>query len=66
MQKENLIKKLQELPDGTEVVIMDINKNLSNDDPDGSSEGIFPDFDVEVMQNANPEKKQFISLGFTR
>ena len=66
MQKELLIKKLQELPTNTEVVIVDLLDNFKNDDPDGSSAGIFPAFDVELIKNAAEGGKDFISLGFSR
>lgn len=48
MKKEELIEKLQELvPDGAEVVILDHRKNLNDDIGDGSSAGIYKDFNVE-------------------
>ena len=47
MKKEELIKKIQEvIPDGAEVVIFDHNKNLNDDHGDGSSAGIYKDFEV--------------------
>lgn len=47
MRKEELIKQIQEqIPDGTEVVIFDHRKNLADDIGDGSSAGIYKDFDV--------------------
>jgi phosphosulfolactate synthase (CoM biosynthesis protein A) len=46
MKKEELIKKIQDsVPDGAEVVIFDHRKNLY-DIGDGSSAGIYKDFDV--------------------
>jgi hypothetical protein len=48
MKKEELIKKIQEtVPDGAEVVIFDHRKNLNDDIGDGSSAGIYQDFEVE-------------------
>ena len=48
MKKEDLIKKIQEVvPDGAEVVIFDHRKNLNEDSGEGSSAGIYKDFDVE-------------------
>lgn len=48
MKKEELIKKIQEIvPDGAEVVIFDHRKNLNDDVGDGSSVGIYQDFEVE-------------------
>lgn len=47
MKKEDLIKKIQEtIPDGAEVVIFDNNKNLNDDTGNGSSAGIYKDFEV--------------------
>ena len=47
MKKEELIKKIMEVvPDGAEVVVFDHRKNLSDDCGDGSSAGIYKDFDV--------------------
>lgn len=48
MKKEKLIEELQKLPDGVEVVVFDWRKNLSEDSGDGSSAGIYPEFDVEL------------------
>lgn len=48
MKKEDLIKKIQEtVPDGGEVVIFDFRKNLGDDMGDGSSAGIYKDFEIE-------------------
>lgn len=48
MTKEELIKKIQDnIPDGAEVVIFDWRKNLGDDVGDGSSAGIYKDFDIE-------------------
>ena len=47
MKKEELIKQIQEkVPDGAEVVIFDHRKNLSDDWGDGSSSGIYKNFEV--------------------
>ena len=47
MKKEDLIKKIQEeIPDGSDVVIFDHRKNLNDDIGDGSSAGIYPDFEI--------------------
>ncbi len=46
MKKEELIKQLQALPDGVEVVIFDHRKNLDQDSGDGSSAGIYKDFQI--------------------
>jgi hypothetical protein len=47
MIKEDLIKKIQEtVPEGAEVVLFDHRKNLDDDIGDGSSEGIYKDFEI--------------------
>lgn len=49
MKKEELIKQIQEkVPNGAEVVVFDWRKNLSEDWGEGSSAGIYKEFDVEV------------------
>jgi hypothetical protein len=54
MKKEELLKKINEIiPDNAEVVIFDHRKNLNDDCGDGSSAGIYKDFDVE---NYTPEE----------
>lgn len=75
MKKEKLIKELQKLPDGVEVCVFDWRKNLGDDSGDGSSAGLYPEFDVEFHQLEGDEAKwykeehgkkykPFISLGF--
>lgn len=47
MKKEDLIKKINEtIPDGAEVVIFDHRKNMNDDNGDGSSVGIYKEFEV--------------------
>lgn len=46
MKVENLIKKLQSLPKGTEVCIMDWRKNLHHADDMPQGNGIHKDFEV--------------------
>ena len=54
MKKEDLIKKIEEtVPDGAEVVIFDHRKNLDGDSGEGSSAGIYLDFDVEHFTKEN-------------
>jgi hypothetical protein len=48
MKKEKLIEELEKLPDGIEVCIFDYRKNLANDIGDGSSEGVYSDFEISV------------------
>jgi len=49
MKKEKLIEELQKLPDNTEVCLFDYKKNMDNDAGDGSSSGIYPDFEVTML-----------------
>ena len=49
MIKEKLIKELQKLPAGTNVVIADYKKNLAADMGEGSSEGLYPEFKIEYL-----------------
>jgi hypothetical protein len=58
MKKEKLIEQLQMLPDGVEVILFDWRKNLSEDSGDGSSAGIYPEFDVELHQ-LEPDEAEF-------
>ena len=66
MLKEELIKRLEAFPDGTEVCIADIRKNLNHDFGDGSSVGIEPNFKVELAGEDDIKEgtKPFIGLVF--
>lgn len=57
MTVAELIKKLQEYPENTEVKIFDWRKNLNSDSGDGSSSGIY-DFKVD-METLDDEEKSF-------
>ena len=48
MKKEELIKKISKLPDGIEVCVVDLAVNLNSDAGEGSSDGIYTDFSIEV------------------
>jgi hypothetical protein len=67
MKKEQLIKKLQSLPDGTNLVIGDYRKNLGGDNGDGSSEGFYSEFGVECITGRmlGHKQKPFAILSFT-
>lgn len=69
MKKEELIQKLLALPDGIEVCIYDHNKNAWNatGEPEGNSEGIYSEFDVDVIpKDFLPDGKEpFAMLVFT-
>lgn len=56
MKKEKLIEELQKLPDGIEICVFDWRKNLNNDCGDGSSIGIYPDFEIELMDKSQIKK----------
>ncbi len=66
MKKEELIKKLQELPDGIEVCIFDWKLSAQEADGEPSSTGIYPKFDIEIMANEYLEngKEPFALLSF--
>lgn len=49
MLKEDLISELLKIPDGTEVVLMDYRKNLHHSCADGTSEGLYSKYDVEMV-----------------
>ena len=55
MKKELLIEELQKLPDGIEVCVFDHRKCMHDDSGDGSSEGVHPEFNVEVI-SIEPEE----------
>lgn len=49
MKKEELIEKLQKLPEGIEICVFDWRKNLNDDCGDGSSVGVYPEFEIELI-----------------
>ena len=78
MKIKTLINKLQKIqqqyPD-IDVVVFDWRKNFGSDYGDGSSEGIYPDFDIvaEILtedeqkyfaEQHDMEYKPFVQLGF--
>ena len=50
MIKEKLIEALQKLPDGINVNLFDHRKCMHDDCGDGSHEGIYPEFEIEVIK----------------
>lgn len=64
MKREELIKKLEELPEGTEVVLFDVDKNIREDWGEGSSEGIYPEFETEYHtgEDIKEGSKPFFSI----
>lgn len=59
MLVEELIKQLQQIPAGTEVCLFDWRKSLSDDIGDGSSEGVYSDFKVEMVTMEDDENEFF-------
>lgn len=59
MKKEDLIKKLELIPDGIEVCLFDYELNLSDDCGNGSTKGIYDTFDVEIIDLDSEEEKEF-------
>lgn len=66
MKKEDLIKKLKELPDDTEICILDLQRNIDADFGDGSCEGVKHEFEIKMLEpNQVPESdKPFAVLIF--
>jgi hypothetical protein len=68
MKVEKLIKELQKLPAGIEVCIGDYKKNVHHADgePEGCGEGIYKDFNVDLMEKEEIPKgsKPWASLTF--
>jgi hypothetical protein len=51
MKNSDLIKALQQYPDDMEVTIFDHKKNLMDDCGDGSSEGVYSNFEVGLLND---------------
>jgi len=49
MKVEQIIEELQKLPAGIEVCIFDWRRNLSDDNGEGSGEGIHPEFSISMV-----------------
>jgi division protein CdvB (Snf7/Vps24/ESCRT-III family) len=65
MKVNELIQKLQNFDQDLDVVVMNLNLNAANDDSEGSVEGIYPEFDVELMQDTNNQTFLTIVCNFT-
>jgi hypothetical protein len=59
VKKSELIQKLESMPGDPEVALFDWRKNVLDDLGVGSSSGIYPDFDIELM--ADTEEREGIS-----
>lgn len=59
-----MIEELQKLPAQTNVVLADYEKNLEADMGEGSSEGLYPDFEIEYLgeDEVTDESKPFAAL----
>lgn len=66
MKKEELIKKLQELPDDIDVNLFDYRMNLHDDHGDGSHKGIYSEFDIEVIKLDEEDRKYLEDLRDTK
>ena len=69
MKKSEFIAKLQAIPGDPDVAILDWLTNLNEDDGEGSSEGVYSEFDVDLMEpdttlSAKPAFKPWIALSF--
>lgn len=58
MKKEDLIAKLQTLPDGIDIGILDVRKNFGDASGDPSSVGVYPDFEMTV-HTLEPDEAEF-------
>lgn len=57
MKKEDLLAKIQALPDGVDILIMDVKKNMMGADADGmSSAGLYEDFNIHMMDEELTER----------
>jgi len=66
MKNKDLIEKLSQLPEDTEVCIFDWRKNLSDDCGEGSSVGIYPKIEVALQgkDEIREGSKPWIAIGF--
>lgn len=64
MIKEELIAELQKLPKGIQICVCDYRKNLNDDMGEGSTAGIYPDFEIELLDKNSVRKgsKPFVAL----
>lgn len=59
MIKEELIKAIEEnVPDGAEVVLVDLKKNHDGEHGEGSSEGIYNEFEVIHFNTSKEDKEE--------
>jgi hypothetical protein len=66
MKKTEMIKFLEAVPGDPEIFILDLVKNASAADADGTSDGVYPVADVEHFEGVKlPENsKPFIAIEF--
>ena len=60
MKNVDLINKLKEYPEDMEICVLDFLTNLENDWGDGSSVGLYKDFEVELFDDGYV----FVGLSF--
>lgn len=59
MKVEDLIKKLQDFPSGTNVCVFDHRKSLARDTGDFNSEGVYSDFDIS-FETLGKEETEYL------
>lgn len=66
MKKSELIERLHTIPGDPEVCLMDFKKNINSDSGDGSGEGIYPKFDVEMVttEDVTDDSEPFLAISF--
>lgn len=65
MKKEEVIEKLQAMPDGIEVCIFDWKLNATDDgNEEGSSLGIYEDFQISIEGMGDTDGQMWCALGF--
>lgn len=66
MKNKNLIETLKQYSEDIEVCILDFLTNLNEDFGDGTSAGVYPNFDVEPIskEEVTDNSENFIALSF--
>lgn len=58
MLVENLIDQLMQFRKGTNVCLYDVRKNMADDIGVGSSAGVYPDFEISMME-LGPDEQEY-------
>jgi hypothetical protein len=67
MKVSELMVKLAEMAQDADVVVFDMERNSYHADGDGTSEGVYPVFELEVIEMFSEEREQpenFLALSF--